>query len=281
MMVTEGKAPGLPRLCLATSYTTDFHDIGSYCAISLHLYAARWGCGVHVDTNLTLDRPPAWHRVKLIPALFDRGYEFVLWVDADAMFVDFDTNILSVVRPDKDLYLVEHYNPGFSQTKVPNTGVMLVRNTAWTRELFGRIWNMTEYVDHTWWENAAMIHLLGYRNLLNEGNFEPNAEMLRHVEFLPESYNYLPTISQHGDPIILHYAGTPNAQRRLEMPKWISHACRTVLSSAGHLSPNRIVQARLDAVRAELDVMRASRSWRLTAPMRALMRLLRGLSRRT
>jgi hypothetical protein len=76
---------GVPRLCLATSYGSDFADIGDYCAMTLQLYAVRWGHAIHVDSDVVIDRPPAWHRVKQIPELFDQGYEFVLWLDADAL----------------------------------------------------------------------------------------------------------------------------------------------------------------------------------------------------
>jgi hypothetical protein len=260
------------RLCLATSYTADFADIGGYCAMALHLYAIRHGYAVHVVSDLKTERPPAWHRVQLIPALFDLGYEFVLWTDADTVILRQDKDILSEVRPGKDLYLVEHTHPAFPTSKVPNTGVMLVRNTAWSRNFFERVWSMTEYRDHNWWENAAVIDLLGYRNLLGTGRYEPDCEIVSRVQFLDESWNHHPELSPPGAAIIRHYAGINNSLRRQHMPQDAAVAAYAALGLPKALSDEYASQR--DAA-AKLASILASRSWRITAPLRRLASLLR------
>lgn len=260
------------RLCLATSYTADFADIGGYCAMALFLYAARHTCAVHVVTDLKIARPPAWHRVRLIPELFDRGYEFVLWTDADSVMLRQDVDILSEVRPDKDIYLVEHDHPAFPTSKVPNTGVMLVRNTAWSRAFFDRVWNATEYENHPWWENAAVIDILGYRNLLGTGAYAPDADIMRHVQFIDEAWNHHPEISPPGRAIIRHYVGIENARRRLMMPRDAAAAADAAFGATE--DPRDADPARNDAA-AALAAVLASSSWRMTAPLRRLARLLR------
>lgn len=209
-----GQAP----LCIATSFDAGFADIGVYCAAAAHLYAARWGHDLRVMPKVQFDRPPAWHRVQLIPQLFDEGYEHVFWIDADSVFARLDADILAEIRPDKDLYLVEHAHPSFPSSHVPNTGVMLVRNSDWSRELFRRLWGMTEYLHHPWWENAALIDLLGYRNLLRKGDHAPVADVISRVHFLQDDWNHIPAICQGGSPIIRHYAGMSPAIRRTKMP---------------------------------------------------------------
>ena len=116
------------RLCVATSYTSNYADIGGYCAMSLHLYAARWQCAVHVETALAMERPPAWRRVRLIPELFERGYEYVLWLDADALFVRFDKDVLDELRPDKQLYPVEHNHPDHPGSNCPSGNILSYLN---------------------------------------------------------------------------------------------------------------------------------------------------------
>jgi hypothetical protein len=264
-----------PRLCLATSYDARFVDIGSYCAIGLHLYAARWKCAVHIDTDIKLERPPAWHRVHLIPQLFDAGYEYVLWTDADSLFVRFDVDVLAEIRPDKDLYIVEHPNPDYPNFKVPNTGVMLVRNSPWSRALFEQIWSMKQYENHPWWENAALIDLFGYRNLLGKGAYDPNHELLKKVQFLDQSWNQLSHLSGNGVPVIRHYAGISNTVRRAEMPKDAAISCRNAFGNRHVESEidNRSLQAKLAHIEQSHAAVLKSLSWRVTAPLRLLHRL--------
>lgn len=205
-------------LCIATSFDAAFADIGVYCAAAAHHYAARWQHDLRISPNLNFERPPAWHRLQMIRELFDEGYRYVLWVDADSIFVRLDADVLAELRPNKDLYLVEHTHPAYPSSRVPNTGVMLLRNSGWSRNLLQRLWNMTDYLHHPWWENAALIDLLGYRNLLGTGEHSPDGMWMNRVQFLADDWNHIPSICSGGNPIIRHYAGISSDVRRAEMP---------------------------------------------------------------
>jgi hypothetical protein len=74
-----------------------------------------------VDDAVAFERHPAWHRVRPIPELFDRGFDFVMWIDADAIFCRFDTDVADVITRSHDLYMVEHHHPAVSPPLVPNT----------------------------------------------------------------------------------------------------------------------------------------------------------------
>ena len=179
-----------------------------------------------------MERPPAWRKITLVLELLERGHEFVLWTDADSVFVGFERDILDEVRPGKDLYLVEHTHPAFLDSKVPNCGVMLVRNSDWSRALFQRIWDMTEYVTHNWWENAALIHLFGYRALLGEGPHAPDPALLERVRFLDDIWNQHPEISPPGEGMIRHYAGMGADLRRTGLRRDAAGAARALLALA-------------------------------------------------
>jgi hypothetical protein len=222
----KGRTVGMPSICIATSYDRSFRDIGDYAAMTCRLYARRHGYTVHIDDNAKCERHPAWHRVMLIPALLDKGYNYVLWLDADAMFVRFDRDIAEVITGKHDLYLAQHDHPAH-QTKVPNTGVMLVRNSLWSHTLFRKLWTMDEYVNHNWWENAAMIKTLGYHSLLGEGPNVLAEDVLSHIKFLDYGiWNFIPSIcADDGDPVIRHYAGFAQEERRVEVPRQALAAC--------------------------------------------------------
>lgn len=259
-------------LCLATSYTPDFADIGAFAAASLHLYGARHGHSVHAECRPAGGRPPAWRKIELLRSLLDRGHEAVLWVDAEAVILRTDADIAAELRPGKDLYLVQHRTPQFPGQAVPNTGVMLVRDSAWTRSLLARIWERTEYLHHPWWENAALIAIMGYGSLLGDVPHSPNSAVMARIGFLDEAWNAIPGISGCENPIICHYAGHPRDVRRAEMPR---HAA-AIFSAATGKDPAEGL-ARLER---ELATIRGSISWRLTAPLRALAEQQRLLMRR-
>ena len=262
-------------LCLATSYTHDFADIGAFAAASLHLYGARHGHSVHAECRPAGGRPPAWRKIELLRSLLDRGHEAVLWVDADAVILRTDADIAAELRPGKDLYLVQHRTPQFPGQEVPNTGVMLVRDSEWTRSLLARIWERTEYLHHPWWENAALIAIMGYGSLLGDAPHAPDPAVMGRIGFLDEAWNAIPGISGCENPIICHYAGHPRDVRRAEMPR---HAASIFSASPGIDHAERL--ARLER---DLAAIRGSTSWRLTAPLRALAeaqwRLMRGFRR--
>ena len=217
----------MPSICIATSYDSSFRDVGDYAAMTCRLYARRYGYSVHIDDNAKCERHPAWHKVILIPKLLEQGYDYVLWLDADAMFVRFDRNIAQVITGKHDLYMAQHDHPLAAPTKVPNTGVMLVRNSSWSHTLFSRLWAMDEYANHMWWENAAMIKVLGYHSLLREGPNEFADAVLAHIKFLDYgTWNFVPSICpRSSDPVIRHYAGFTQEERRAEIPRQALAAC--------------------------------------------------------
>ena len=137
-------------------------DLLAISSITFEAYAALHGYDLRLSTRL-LDptRPPAWSKIALVRQLLER-YDEVLWVDADAIFLDISKDIGDLVRPGKDLYLVEHVYEQDESWRSANTGVFLVRSTRWSRRFLDRVWAAEQYVDHPWWENAAVLDLLGY-----------------------------------------------------------------------------------------------------------------------
>jgi nucleotide-diphospho-sugar transferase len=123
-------------------------------------YARAFGYDLDLRTRgQAHGRPPAWSKVAIIRELLDR-YEHVVWIDADAVVVDFGRDIVDALAPGAALGLVEHHYDG---NRFPNTGVMAIRSGDQARSFWSDVWSRTEFIDHPWWENAAVCDLLGYR----------------------------------------------------------------------------------------------------------------------
>jgi len=195
------------RICITTYYDSAFAPIGELCYQSIKRYADLHGMDVLLMDNVLSDRPAPWKKILVIKELFARGYEFVFWIDADAIFVDFTRSIESVIEAGKNLYLVKHK---IDTNDVPNSGVFLIRNTVWSHAFLDAIWEKREYIHHKWWENAAIIDILGYHSLLRETQPDIfNADILAKIKWLGPEWNSLPGICEAEHPIIKHYAARP------------------------------------------------------------------------
>lgn len=197
-----------PRICCTTFYTQNFSEIGEIAEKSLRKYAMLYGFDVHTYTEPQTDRPPAWNKLLVIRELFIQGYEYVLWIDADAVFQSYEQNIEDEIQDDKDLYLVGHYLNGCF---TPNTGVMLIRNSTWSHKLLDLLWEQDQYIHHMWWENAAFLELYGTKDFQAHSIPYIESRLDKHkILFLETMWNSIPIKAESPSPIIVHFAGFSN-----------------------------------------------------------------------
>lgn len=214
----------MQKICAATSYTRNFEKMGTFSALTLKEYTQRFGYDLNINSDLVAtDRAASWQKIPQIRALFHDGYDFVFWMDADALFMRYNQDLQAIIEPGKDLYLVCHPvpDPVIDQKDTPNAGVMLLRNCEWTRDLLQNLWDFEEYIRHPWSENAALLDLMGYYYPLEKGENHLNQEFLEHVKFIGLEWNSFPHIRSccASRPIIKHYAGLSNEYRLKNMSR--------------------------------------------------------------
>ena len=179
-------------------------------------FAARHGYDVVVEHALRApERPASWSKVPLLRELLTE-YETAVWVDADAIFVDTSLDIADAVDDDRFLGLVQHRYGG--QDAI-NCGVLVLRSCPESLAFLDRVWSMTEFVDHAWWEQAAIMKLLGYR--IDERPFAFSrlaapTELFARVQVLSHEWNSI-SVDPAPRPRIKHYAGLPHERRRAGM----------------------------------------------------------------
>lgn len=221
--IEGGNALFMVKICAATSYTQDFEDVGTFSAVTLKEYTKKFGYDLYVNTELVVtERAPSWLKIPLIRELFLEGYDFVFWLDADAIFMRYDQDLQELIEPGKDLYMVNHSVPAaIGQKDTPNAGVLLLRNCDWSLSLLQDLWDFEEYLRHPWWENAALLDLMGYYDPLEKGENRLNQEFLEHVKFIGLEWNSFPHIPSccASSPIIKHYAGLNNEYRSSHMSR--------------------------------------------------------------
>lgn len=77
-----------------------------------------------------------WQKITAVQDALNEDYQWVVWIDADAIFTNFDTTIESVIAkyPNKDLIIAPDHFAGLHD-KI-NAGIFIVRNTEWSRNFF-------------------------------------------------------------------------------------------------------------------------------------------------
>ena len=93
-------------------------------------------------TSICDERSFHWGKVKLVQELLDTNkFDYILFLDADAIISDFDQNIEDFIDSDHDMVFTE--DVGYHSSM--NTGVFLVKNSEWSKNFL-----------KTWWESGEI-----------------------------------------------------------------------------------------------------------------------------
>jgi hypothetical protein len=167
---------------------------------------------------------------------------------------------VDLIRDGKDLYLVKHTIAG---NEVPNMGVFLIRNSQWSRQLLRQMWDQDRYIHHKWWENGALLELLGYHHLIDPQR-EPalNPRLLTRIEWIDPAWNCVPDVADSVERLIVHYAGHSNLQRLLGLGFEVR---RALALAEGTLTPPEI---HFTLASPFLDSSLPAGEWHTAEPMR-------------
>lgn len=207
------------KVLLLTAYDASLEPLAKITVPRMAHYAGRHQCEFRVVPNAVCDRPRGWIKLPYIRQALTENFDYVLWLDVDALFVRDDIDIRSAVVPSADLHMSWH-GPDTSDWRPPpglvphfNAGVMLISSRPWSREFFGRVWEIGEIANQPWSDQASILRLLGYDNLLGLGPENPSVPDRRHVARLDVAWNSIPGVAAASDPIINHYAGVDQIAR--------------------------------------------------------------------
>lgn len=107
------------------------------------------------------ERPISWskipfllHHLNIIPE------GSIVWLsDADVYITNpelrLEDHVLPLLPPNKDFLMT------IDACRNVNAGNIIMRNTAWTRDFWRRVYDQTDCIYHIWWENAGILKLVG------------------------------------------------------------------------------------------------------------------------
>ena len=179
-----------------------------------HPYLIKY-CKLHkidyeiIKIQQNYERPFSWFKIKEILLQLDQDYKYFLWLDADTLIINQHTDINKIIASNKILYISKDFNN-------INCGVMIWKNSELSKQILSKIYSMTEYLNHQWWEQAALIELIEINYLDINNNIEYvdqnilNAYKYKYYignDKIPQNSNV------DKDSFILHVPGKNNTQR--------------------------------------------------------------------
>jgi hypothetical protein len=186
---------------------------------SFQAFSKKWGWDIYRCDTVGKSRPAPWYKIEALLNLLP-SYDEVLFLGADTLIVDGSQDLTA---PDIAIQaLVEHHTgDGF----VPNTDVWLCRKPM--IPYLEKIWGMEQWLMHGWWEQAALLELMGYKVHQPTRYLGQPTELYDKTYFLEHSWNvHKWDQPQPEHPRIQH--STMHPDRPTVMKVWATQADRWI-----------------------------------------------------
>jgi hypothetical protein len=166
----------------------------------MEAYAQRHGHDF-ISLSLIGDRPASWQKLPAIYASL-KAYDAVCWLDADVVITWPGADIIAELQPGTCQAVVEHLT---ECGRVPNCGVWVV-----SRDMMPTLrqaWaDGSAFVHHPWWEQAAIMQLMGYAVEPGpHGKLDSPTRLYEQTTFLRPEWNHHPgDINRPDTPYFFH-----------------------------------------------------------------------------
>jgi hypothetical protein len=215
-VVTHDWRPEEQPRVLCCGGTGDYAAMMEVTAVTLIAYARRhrWDLVLSRE-EAAAPRPSPWNKIVLVQQLLEE-YRVVGWIDSDAIIIDGSEDIGVELDDLHDLYIVAHRD-GDPPAEVINSGVFIIKATDWSKRFLTAVWEQEDLIDHIWWENAAIMRLLGWDLDADPPGPTGDTEWTPRVKRMDGAWNSVPLFGRAPRPRINHNAGLPRQYRRATM----------------------------------------------------------------
>ena len=225
----------MDRICIITSYTDHIRwdnygkcDYGDFASLNHHEYSNKHGYSYVkeiVKNNDYIDWHPTWIKIDVLKKYLPL-YDYVVWIDADAVFVNQDITIEDLIDGDVDLVV-----PKLEVDKISGnvwthitTGFMVWKNSEWSNSMLNLLWDEPKQFRFEFFhEQSRLDELLhenfkldGGENILNKTIIDIETPIiLGNIKILPYSYH---RCWEDGEMKYVYHAGgsTPTKFKRIK-----------------------------------------------------------------
>jgi hypothetical protein len=141
------------KITVLTGCDASMQALQDITIIPVKEYCSRYGYDLSIRRFENPERPASWIKLPHIDDCFQKGSDYVFWIDTDATIVNQKIKLESFIKPGKQFYYARNFVD-------INAGVFMMQNTLEMRKFLRDLWNRTEFLNHPWWENTAMMAAL-------------------------------------------------------------------------------------------------------------------------
>lgn len=140
------------KIKFLSAFNENFKELHDISKISIEKFCINQGFSFEFYKIENFDRPAAWYKIKLIIEELKLNDGYIIWMDCDSMILNSNFDILKHIDNLNLFYIGSDFN-GI------NTGFMIIKCCQQMIDFFEKVWSMTEYLEHCWWEQAAIRNL--------------------------------------------------------------------------------------------------------------------------
>ncbi len=142
-------------------------------------------------------------------------------MDADTFIIDDSKDISRFIPRKSEIGWTYHTYSGQSH---PNTGVMFLRKSRNLLEILKSAYEQVDLLDHPWWDQAALMRVLGIESTLHPvGAFGAKNKLSLKETKLANDWNSI-YLDSSVRPRIRHFAGEDHLLRKLALAEYAGNS---------------------------------------------------------
>ena len=199
----------MKRICIITSYTDHIRwdnygkcDYGDFASLNHHEYSNKHGYSYIKEIVKNDDYSnwhPTWIKIDVLKKYLPL-YDYVVWIDADAVFVNQDIKIEDLINDGIDLVIpkLEMDRVSGNMWTHTTTGFMIWKNSEWSNNMLNTLWSEPKDYRFTFFHEQSRLDELIYdkftvqggENILNKNIDDIETPIkLDNIMILPYSYH--------------------------------------------------------------------------------------------
>ena len=181
-------------------------------------------------------RAHSWSKIRILQK-YIKDYDYIVWMDADVLIMNQNRNIEDFIQllPENNFLLIGR---DFNNL---NAGIFVMKNCPLAHEFLDDVWSKTQYLNHEWWEQAAIIELHG------SSKYKSGFEVIpRKYISIMNAFDFRVDAKVHWRPgdFCIHFAGIHHRESLLQLQDMYSRFSST--DPAGNMRIESYVKERDD-----------------------------------